>query len=89
MATLEAIFFFLFRCSFENDMNIFSLTDIFGGLEVFVGYLMPPPVTCLFFLPFIGMCLYLILFIVVKPSKNISVRGDAGGSLFFSVSMLF
>ena len=49
-------FFFLFRCSFENDMNIFSLTDIFGGLEVFVGYLMPPPVTCLFFFCHLSVC---------------------------------
>jgi hypothetical protein len=40
-------------------------------------------------LPVTGMCLYLIIFIVVNPSKNISVRGDAGGYLFFSVLMLF
>ena len=85
----EAIFFFLFRCIFENSMNIFCLMDFIGGLIFF--FWLPYSSSCnltLLSLQIVGMCLYLILFIVVNHSKNISVRGDAGGYLFFSVLML-
>ena len=86
----EAIFFFLFQFLFEKYMNIVFFYRHLWWIGIF-GWL-PYSSSCnltLLSFPVTGMCLYLILFIVVNPSKNISIRGDAGGYLFFSVSMLF
>ena len=70
--------------------NIFSFRCIFGALVVW--FRLPFAYSCTLTpqaLPIIGMSLQLGVVILLNLQKNISVRGDAGGYLLFSVPVLF
>ena len=70
--------------------NIVSFTDIIGAVVV----LFLVTICLLLYLDTVGFANYRSVFVFkfiyrCEPLKNISVRGDTGGYLLFSVSMLF